>query len=180
MNPIRVGLAANLVLRERQVRKGAARRGSATGPPVMQRRPIEVSSGRVLGSESKRRLHASWPVESGKYGRLLDRAPWIQASQPIAVRQAAVRRSESESAGWHPCLVCREAASPGERLGQLKPVHLGPVSWYSSWRVSELVELAPGDLARMGWRVRVSAGSAWVRVGVVRGRIGGLEPVLGP
>ena len=99
MNPIRVGLAANLVLKERQVRKGAARVGSDTCPPVIGRRPVVGLSSRVLGSESNRRLHVSWPVESGKYGRLLDRAPRIQASQPIAVRQAAVRRSESESAG---------------------------------------------------------------------------------
>ena len=40
MGPIRVSLAADLVHKERQVTKGVARVGSATGPPVLRRRPV--------------------------------------------------------------------------------------------------------------------------------------------
>ena len=93
MSPIRVGLAANLVHKERQVTKGAARVGSATGPPVLRRRPVVGLSSRVLGSESERRLHVSWPVESGKYRRVLDWSRQIQASYPVAIGRVDIRRS---------------------------------------------------------------------------------------
>ena len=99
MSPIRVGLAENLVHKERQVRKGAARVGSSTSPPVLRRRPVVGLSSWVLGSESKWRLSVSWPVESGKYRRVLGWSHQIQASYLVAIERLMFEGHRAGRAG---------------------------------------------------------------------------------
>ena len=86
------------------MRKGAARVGSTTSPPVMRRRPVVDLSSRVSGSESKWWLHVSWPVESGKYRRVLSWSHQIQACYLDAIERLMFEGGRIRVGGLTPVL----------------------------------------------------------------------------
>ena len=71
--PSESALAANLVHKERQVSRGAARVGSVSGPPGPRwRSVVRICLAGYLGSESETRLRVARPVEGGEHLLMLD------------------------------------------------------------------------------------------------------------